>query len=272
MDDIVLAKADYASLDDPSGSVRIRLNSGAVHAAHRNKDAPKEGVHVIYTRRGQLKKVSAKHAVFACPGAMVPYVCPELPAAQREALSYLVRMPLVYTHALVNNWKAFEQLGVRQIISPGAYHNYTALDFPVSLGGYQFPSHSDEPAVLFMLHVPCVPGLPRRDQNRAGRSELMGTSLATYEDRVHDQLGRMLAGTGFDGKRDISAITVNRWAHGYSFIPNRLFDPNWEEAAKPWVIGRRPWGNFSIANADSGASAYLDVAVDQAFRAVSELS
>jgi spermidine dehydrogenase len=272
MHDIVLAKADYTKLDDPAAKVRIRLNSGVIHAAHRDRAAPGAGVQVIYTRRGQLHQVAAQHGVFACPATMIPYLSPDLPKAQREALSYLVRMPLVYTHAVINNWQPFEQLGVRQILSPGAYHNFTTLDFPVSLGGYQFPSRSDEPAVLLMLRVPCRPGLPRREQNRAGRWELMSTSLETYEQRVRDQLGRMLAGTGFDAARDIAAITVNRWAHGYSFIPNRLFDPTWPDAEKPWVIGRKPWGNFAIANADSGASAYLDVAVDQAFRAVGELA
>ena len=81
----------------------------------------------------------------------------------------------------------------------------------------------------------------------------------------------MLAGTGFDPDREIAAITVNRWAHGYAFVPNRLFDPEWAEQDKPWVIGRRPWGRIAIANSDAGAGAYMDVAIDQAWRAVDEL-
>jgi hypothetical protein len=38
---------------------------------------------------------------------------------------------------------SFEKLGVRQIESPGSYHAYTVLDFPVSLGEYAFPSKPD---------------------------------------------------------------------------------------------------------------------------------
>jgi spermidine dehydrogenase len=119
--------------------------------------------------------------------------------------------------------------------------------------------------------VPCRPGLPRRDQNRVGRWELLNTPLSVYEGKIRDQLARMLGGTGFDAARDIAGITVNRWAHGYSFIPNRLFDPEWPDAEKPWVIGRQPWGNVTVANSDAGASAYMDVAIDQASRAVDEL-
>jgi spermidine dehydrogenase len=272
MDDVILAQVAYAKLDDAESRVRIRLNSGAIHARHMDAAANGPGVEVVYWRAGKARKVSAKHGIFACPSAMVPYLLPELPAAQKQALSYLVRMPLVYTHVAVQNWKAFANLGVRQIVSPGAYHNYTALDFPVSMGGYQFPSDPSEPAVLFMLRVPCRPGLPRREQNRAGRWELMNTTLENYEQRIRDQLDRMLAGTGFDAARDVRAITVNRWAHGYSFIPNRLFDPKWQDDEKPWIVGRKPHGRFAIANADAGASAYLDVAVDQAHRAVNELT
>ena len=43
------------------------------------------------------------------------------------------------------------------------------LDIPVSLGDYQFPHNPDEPIVVHMQRVPTQPGLPSRDQHRAGR-------------------------------------------------------------------------------------------------------
>ncbi len=116
-------------------------------------------------------------------------------------------------------------------------------------------------------------GLRQRDQNRAGRSELLQTHFSKFERNIRDQLGRMLGGAGFDPARDIEGITVNRWVHGYAFTPNPLFDPDWKEEEKPWVIGRKPFGEMAIANsdADAGASANTDVAIDQAWRAVREL-
>jgi spermidine dehydrogenase len=104
-----------------------------------------------------------------------------------------------------------------------------------------------------------------------GRAELMETTFATFERNIRDQLARMLGAAGFDPARDIEGITVNRWAHGYAYSPNRLFDPQWPKGQEPWVIGRQPYGRIAIANSDAGASAYTNTAIDQAHRAVEEL-
>jgi spermidine dehydrogenase len=272
MEDVVTARADYSKLDEAGSAVRVRLNSTVVRVRHAQPgaEAAKE-VEVAYVRGGKLQLVRGKDCVLACYNVMIPYLCPELPQAQKDALAYLVKAPLVYTHVALRNWTAFSKLGVHQIVAPGGYHNYVALDFPVSLGQYQFPSHPEEPMVLFLLRTPCRPGLPIRDQFRAGRVELMGTPLSTFERNIRDQLARMLGKAGFDPARDIEGITVNRWAHGYAYAPSTLFDPDWKEEQKPWVIGRKRFGRIAIANSDSGASAYTNVAIDQAHRAVGEL-
>jgi len=80
----------------------------------------------------------------------------------------------------------------------------------------------------------------------------------------------MVAAGGFDPARDIEAITVNRWPHGYGYEYNPLFDPEWP-AGQPHVLGRKRFGRITIANSDSGATAYTNVAIDQAHRAVNEL-
>jgi spermidine dehydrogenase len=103
-----------------------------------------------------------------------------------------------------------------------------------------------------------------------GRYELIGTPFSTFERNIRDQLNRMLALAGFDSARDIAAITVNRWAHGYAYEYDSLFDPDWPPQERPCVIGRKQFGRISIANSDAGASAYTNVAIDQAYRAVQE--
>ncbi len=275
MEDVVIAKADYAQLDRVENSVRVRLNSTVVNVKPSGSSSAVKGaantVQVSYMRGGKLLSVSGRNCVLACYNGMIPYLCPELPDAQKEALSYLVKAPLVYSHVAINNWSSFSKLGIRQIVSPASYHTYTALDFPVSIGKYKFPSNPEEPAVLFMLRTPCQPGLPVRDQNRAGRAELLQTPYAKFERNIREQLARMLGGAGFDPARDIAGITVNRWAHGYAFTPFGLDLPDWKDGQQPWVIGRQPFGNITIANSDAGASAYTDVAIDQAYRAVNEL-
>jgi len=271
MEDAVTAKADYSRLDVDSAPVRFRLNSTAVHVRHSKASGTAKEVQIAYMRGGKLQSVVAKNCVLACYNGMIPYICPELPEKQKQALSYLVKAPLVYTHVALRNWTSFAKLNIHHIVAPGSYHTYTALDFPVSLGQYQFPHNPEEPMVLFMLRTPCKPGLPQRDQNRAGRAELMLTPFSKFERNIRDQLSRMLGSAGFDAAKDIEGITVNRWAHGYAFAPNALFDPDWKEEEKPWVLGRQPFGKIAIANSDAGASAYSNVAIDQAHRAVAEI-
>lgn len=271
MEDVVTSKADYSKLDRDGAAVRIRLNSTVVHVRHFSSSAASREVQVSYVRGGKAHAVTGKNCVLACYNGMIPYICPELPAKQKEALSYLVKAPLVYTHVALRNWTSFAKLNVHHIVAPGGYHTYTALDFPVSLGQYRFPSNPQEPIVLFMLRTPCKPGFPQRDQNRIGRAELLQTPFSRFERNIRDQLARMLGGAGFDPANDVEGITVNRWAHGYAFTPNALFDPDWEEEEKPWVVGRKRFGRIAIANSDAGANAYTDEAIDQADRAVREL-
>jgi len=272
MEDVVTARADYSRLDDAKAPIRIRLNSTVVQVRNEGPAASAKEVSIAYMRGGKLQSVQASACVMACYNMMIPYLCPELPQKQQEALHSLVKVPLVYTHVAIRNWSAFQSLGIHHIVAPGGYHTYTALDFPVSLGQYEFPGKPDEPMVLFMLRTPCKPGLPQRDQCRAGRAELMRTQFSTFERNIRDQLARMLGSAGFDPARDVEGITVNRWAHGYAYSPNSLSDPDWPDGEQPWVVGRKPFGRIAIANSDAGASAYTDVAIDQAYRAVGELA
>ena len=274
MDDVVTAKADYSKLDHSDAPVRIRLNSTVVRVQHNDPSNHAKGVRIAYMCGGKLNSVQARNCVLACYNGMIPYICPELPEKQKESLTYLVKAPLVYTHVAIRNWSSFATLGVHHIVAPGSYYSYVALDFPVSLGGYKFPNKPEEPMVLFMLRTPCKPGLPVRDQHRAGRAELLQTSFSQFERSTRDQLLRMLGGAGFDPARDIQGITVNRWAHGYALEPrpyNALFDPEWKEGEQPWVLGRKPFGSIAIANSDAAATAETDAAIDQAFRAVGEI-
>ena len=268
MDDVVTARADYSKLDQSSSAVRVRLNSTVVRARQSAEQA--KYVDVSYVHDGKLMNVTGKSCILACYNTMIPYLCPELPDKQKEALHYGVKEPFIYTHVAIRNWSAFHKLGIRQVLSPGSYHTFTMLDFPVSIGSYQFPSKPEEPMVLFMLRTPCKPGLPRRDQYRMGRYELISTPFSEFERNIREQLNRMLASAGFDSARDIAAITVNRWAHGYAYEYDSLFDPHWAPEERPCVIGRKQFGRISIANSDAGASAYTNVAIDQAYRAVQE--
>ena len=264
--EVVTARIDYGKLDRPENEVRIRLGSTAVSVKPN-----KETVEVVYSRTNGLYTVRARHCVLACWNMMIPYLCPQLPGRQKEALRYLVKVPLVYTNVALANWRAFVTLGVAAIHCPGSYHSSVRLNPVVDIGSYRAPRSPDEPILLRMVRTPCRPGLSEREQHRAGRAELLATSFATFEEKIRDQLGRMLGPAGFDPARDITAITVNRWPHGYAYEYNPLFDPEWPPGAAPHEIGRARFGPVAIANSDAAAAAYTDAAIDQAYRAVEEL-
>ena len=276
MKDIVLAKMDYSKLDDAASAVRIRLNSTVVnarnHAGMKAEGQPLSAVEISDVRDGKSHSVTAKHGVLACWNMLIPYICPEMPAKRKDALAYGVKVPLVYANVQLRSRQAFERLKIHSASCPGSFFSSVELDFPVSMGGYQFPDKAEDPCVLHMQHVPCSPGLPARDQQRAGRMKLYTTTFETFERNIRDQLTRMLSGGGFDPATDIQAITVNRWPHGYAYEYNSLYDPEWPAGQSPCEIGRQAFGNLHIANSDAGAFAYTNEAIDQAWRAVQEIA
>lgn len=268
MDDIVLARFDYSQLDQAAHPVRIRLNSTAVSV--RNVDG---GVNVGYSRGGQLAQVRAKHCVMACYNMMIPYLLRDLPAEQAHALSQNVKFPLVYTKVVVRNWQAFQKLGVHEIYAATQPYSRIKLDYPVSMGGYEHPRDPAQPIGLHMVYVPTTPnaGMSGRDQARTGRAKLYAQSFDQLEAQLRDQLQRMLGPGGFDHQKDILAITVNRWSHGYSCFTNTLYDD--AEQTEQWMEqAKKPLGNVTIANSDAAWSAYAHAAIDEAWRAVGELS
>jgi spermidine dehydrogenase len=202
---------------------------------------------------------------------MIPYLCPELPSAQKEALHQVIKTPIVYTSVALRNWQSFQKLGMYRIYAPGGYHTYLTLNPKVEVDSYHGSEMPSEPVLVHMVRTPCQAGLPELEQNKAGRAELLSTSFATFEHHIRDQLNRILSGGGFDPARDIEAITVNRWPHGYAPEWNPLFAPDIPDAQRPNVLGRAPFGRITIANSDAGAAAYTDSAIDQASRAVNEL-
>jgi spermidine dehydrogenase len=270
-EDIVTAQADYSKLDQGGSSVRIRLGSTAGSARHVGEPAAAKEVEVSYVREKKVYTVRGKGVVMACWNMVIPYLCPDLPAKQKEALHYGVKVPLVYTTVAIKNWKAFQKLGVRTVSCPGMYHTNVSLDQAVNIGDYKASLSPEEPILVRMTRTPCLPGLPEREQHKVGRGDLLSTTFEIFERNIRDQLLRVLGSGDFDSARDIEAITVNRWPHGYAYEYNSLYDPDWPAGEQPCEIARKPFGRITIANSDAAAAAYTDQAIDQAYRAVQEL-
>jgi spermidine dehydrogenase len=263
MDDIVAAPFDYARLDDRDAATRIRLNSTVVALANADQH-----VDVGYVHAAALRRVRAKRVVYAGYNMMLPYLLPELASDQKAALSHGVKAPLVYVKVAVRDWRAWVKAGVHEVTNATGFYARLKLDYPVSLGGYQFAKTPEEPTVVHLVHVPLQAGVDQRTAWRGGRAKLQETAFQQFEARAYDELGRILGGA-FNPKRDVTAISVYRWAHGYAYGFNSLFDK--EETLALQDVARRPVGRIAIANSDAAWSAYAHAAIDEAARAVEEL-
>jgi spermidine dehydrogenase len=275
--DVVSARANYTKLDEKGSPLRLRLNSTAVRVKHTGSIGAGDSAHgseveVTYARGGTIYTVRAAHAILGCWNQRIPFLCEELPQAQKDALASATKVPLLYTNVLLRNSIAFQKLGANAIYAPGGYHTNVDLDLPVSIGDYRCPHAPEEPAVVHMSKSPCRAGRPAREQHITGRMELYTTTFATFERKIRAQLAQTLGAGGFDPARDILAITVNRWPHGYAYEYSSLWDKFVLEGGEtPCEIARKPFGRIAIANSDAGARAYTDEAINQAWRAVGEL-
>ncbi|MBK1963987.1 NAD(P)/FAD-dependent oxidoreductase [Campylobacter novaezeelandiae] len=274
LDDITLSHFDYSQLDLKQNKVKIRLNSTVINAENT-----KNGVLITYVKQGKTYRVKSKKVVMANYNSMIPYIIPTLPKEQKEALSKNVKTSLLHTKVIIKNWEPFIKLGVHEIYSPRMPYARTKLDYPVDIGNYHHPRDPKKPICVHMVCSPLVfaniqgidlEGMDARDRARIGRNLLITMSFEEHEKIIRDQLQGMLGSAGFDHQKDIEAIIVNRWGHCYSYTENSLYDDP-KEAEEIIKTARKPFKNIVIANSDSDWQAYMHAAIDQAYRAISEL-
>ena len=267
-EDVAIARFDYGALDLADQTVRIRLNSTAVGVKEVG-----DQVQVDYVQHGKPCRVRASRCVLACYNNLIPHLCPEMSDAQKDGLSYGVRVPFVYANVLLENGQAFSELGVSITQCPYDPFQWVSAAPTMTSGGYEPPRGPDDPMVVFMMASPTPADGTKgttRDLLRMGRHKIYAATFDDYEQQIRDQLQRMLGRHGFNHEKDIKAITVNRIPHGYAYWYQGLDDPEWEEGQAPHEIGRQQFGRISIANTDSEVTPLMNAAFDAAYRAVEE--
>jgi spermidine dehydrogenase len=265
---LALQRFDYSKLDAAGAPVRLRLESTVINVANHE-----DGTSVTYVNDGRVLRVKSRHAVLACWHAVIPHLCPELPEAQKEAQKYQVKRPLLVTNVLLRNSKAIDKLNLSGAYCPGRLHGAVWVVKGVNTAGYshEWDDAGTVPVMFWGSIAPPDSSVPVKEQHRASRALLLAMTFDDFEREVRTVLDGMLGPAGFDVQDDILAITVNRWPHGYAYGYLDLWDPEWSDGEAPHEIARRPFGNIAIANADAGADAYTQVAIDEALRAVGEL-
>ena len=262
-EELLLARFKYAELDKVSNLVRIRLNSTVVKVKHGGNPSSSSEVFVSYIKDNKSCQVKAKGVVMACYNMMIPYIVSDLPEKQAAALKLQTKSPLQYTTLGLKNWRAMKEMGIGLAMCPGNMHQVVQMDFPVTMGGYEFTKTPDDPCVIQMVSCPTgeTVGAPAVEQFREARYRMLELKFEDYEKEIREHLSGMLTKGSFDFDRDVESISVNRWAHGYSY----------GGPGNSTRKGRQPFGRITIANSDSAPSADALVAIRMAWRAVKEL-
>ncbi len=268
-EDIATSRFVYEALDRDDGDTRLRLSSTVVGVRLQGD----EKVEVDYVRAGEALRIAGEHCILACYNRLIPHLCPDLPSRQKEALRYGAKVPLVYANVLLKDGHAFSKLDANLVACPHDPFTMVSCAPITTTGGYEPPRGPDDPMVVLMMASPTP--APQDDESlrdllRKGRMEVYTTSFETYEERIRDQLQSLLGQHGFDHERDIGAITVNRWPHGYAYFYVSLDDPDWPEGQAPHELGRAQFGRISIANSDAEATPLMDAAIEAGWRAVTE--
>ena len=269
MEDLITSRFNYSQLDLDDSPVRVRLNSTAVNVVNRDKEL----VDISYVSGSRAFKVTGRNCILAGYNGMIPHLCPDMPEVQKQNLAYGSKVPFVSANVLLKTSAAMRKSGTSLYQCCNEFFELVTDAPPVDLGDYSVSTNSGDPMVMYMLHMPAPEGDDNqsgRDLCRLGRHKIMASTFADYEREIRQQLAGMFGADGFDADRDIEAIIINRWSHGYAYEYMDLHDPRWAPGQAPHELGRQPFGRISIANSDSEAYAYVQAAIDAAVRAVGE--
>ncbi|MFG1947447.1 NAD(P)-binding protein [Nonomuraea sp. NPDC048826] len=250
-----------AMLAEMGGRARLRLSSPVVSVRNDGPPETATAATVGYFDGHEVRSVGAGAVVLACWHAVVPYLVPDLPGDQREALSAAVKTPLVEAVVRLRNGDAWGRLGVARTRWTGAYWCMSEL-----------VRHAGDGVTARLVSAPCRSELGPVEGAAEGRRALLRTPYEALEFGARDQLARLLGAGGFDPGRDVEAVTVYRWGHGYSPEYGRPWHAFHPDGPSPAEAARRRFGRIALAGSDAAPSARADAAVSAAWRAVGELA
>lgn len=98
------------------------------------------------------------------------------------------------------------------------------------------------------LYVPLVKaGLAFREQGAAAGGQLFGTSYAEYEHKSFSHMEQLFGGAGFNSRRYVVALVLNRWGHPAVVLQAGLFFGS-GGAPTPRGLSRQRFGRVAFAH------------------------
>lgn len=240
---------NFEALDRGGAPLRIRLQSTAVHIRHEGDPATAGYVRVTYVQGGKLHCVRAKAVVMGSGGWVNRNVVGDLPSVHAAAYRQFRYGPVLTANVAVRHWRYFDKLGFT------AARWFTGLGWHVCVRRNvawrpDAPPLTPNSPIVLTLYIPLLhPHVDPSVQGMAGRAQLLSTSYADFERQIREQLSEMFAAAGFDARRDIAGIILNRWGHAYSAPAPGFFFGSGKEPAPHDVI-RKPYGRIVFAHSE----------------------
>lgn len=259
---IVYGETRRDELDRPENNTHVRLGATVVRVEHDGSPEDAKTVSVVYSREGRLHRVRARGVVMACGTWIHRRVVADMPPELREACYTFAYAPILVVNVAVRHWRYFDALGITAARWFDGLGFSTNLRMPMRIDGTAEPFSPDKPTML-TFYVPFPhPGQPAAVQGTLGRQELFSTPFAGFEARIRAQLQEMFGAYGFDAKRDIGAVILNRWGHAFSIPqPGFYFGTDGRPAARSLVragYGRIAFGCAELQGYQTWVAGYLE--------------
>jgi spermidine dehydrogenase len=262
---------DFSALDTSASEVRLRLSATAISVRHDGDPAKSSFLSIAYVKDGKVFRVKARSAVMAGGSWTAKHIIKNLPEAQRNAYAQFYRSPCMMANVAVRNWRFLQRMGITGCRWFDGIGNYFDVRRLAVCGEVQPTISPDDPIVLTLKVLYSYPGYSTEDQGHRGRGEMLTTSFREYERRIRQQFTEMFARTGFDAKRDIAGIILNRWGHAYlNPQPGFFFGKDGRPAPRD-VLRAAPFGRIAFANTDLAGAMDHRYSILEAHRAVGQL-
>ena len=267
--DVCRSRVDFAALDRPGQRSRVRLRCTVVAVRQGRTNEP---VGVIYSRGGKLFQVQASFVIMAGGSWTTKHLIENLPSSHREAYDQFYRSPCLVANLALRNWRFLYKMGISEAQWFEGIGNYFAIRKLATYGNVAPTISPDSPVVLTLKILFSSPDLPIGEQVRRGRAELLSKSFRDYERQIREQFTIMFASSGFDAKRDIAGLILNRWGHAYlSAQPGFFFGSGGKEGPGEF-LRKNPLGRVAFANSDLSGIMDHRASILEAKRAVQQVS
>ena len=270
-DDVMNNRVRFDALDRPGQSVRIRLGSTVVRVSQRTGSGRGGTVEVVYSKDGRLHMTRGKGVVMANGGWTSKHVVRDLPESYVRAFDDFVKAPMLVANVALHQWRFLYDQGITAVSYEDDFGFTCNVRQPMIVGRHHQPLHPDKPIVL-TFYVPFSrPGKSLHDQAADARKEILGTTYREYEMKIRTLMTRLFARSGFDARRDIAGIILNRWGHAYVCPAPGFYTGRGGRRAAPDVL-REPLGHVAFANAELNGHQHIRVALEEGWRAVRQVA